>query len=70
MAFSARRCQDQLVRPEEGVKVRVVEFFLLAGAAAGSRPQLDWVSGELNGLEASGENSHDYSRHQEHLEQK
>lgn len=61
VAFSPRRCQDQLVGPEEGVKGCVMELFLQAGAAVGSRPQLNWVGGELNGLEAGRENSHDYS---------
>lgn len=70
VAFSVWRCQDQLVRPEEGVKVRVMEVFLLAGTAVGSRPQLHWVSDELNGFESSSKNSHDCSRQQEHLERK
>lgn len=61
MAFSSRRCQDQLVCPEEGVKVCVMEVFLLAGTTVGSRPQLDRVSGELNGLETGRESSHDYN---------
>lgn len=61
VAFSPRRCQDQLVGPEEGVEGCVMEFFLQAGAAVDGRPQLNRVGGELDGLEASRENSHDYS---------
>lgn len=57
-AFSPRRCQDKLVRPEERIKVFVVEVFLLTGAAVGRRPQIHRVSRELNILEASGENCH------------
>jgi len=68
VAFPVRRRQDQLVSPEERVKVCVVEVFLLAGAAVWRGPQLDRVSGELDGLEAGRENGHDDSRQQEHLE--
>lgn len=64
MALSVWCCQNQLVCAEEGVKMCVMEVFLLAGTAVRCRPQVNWVSGEFNGLEASRENSHYYGRQQ------
>lgn len=70
VTFSLWRCQDQLVCPKEGGKVGVVEVFFLTGPAVGSRPELNWVSSELDRLEASRENYHNNSHDQENLERK
>lgn len=59
MARSVGGRQDQLVGPEKWPKVPVVEVLLLTGAAVGGGPQLHWVGGELDGLEAGRENGHD-----------
>lgn len=60
LAFSVWCRQDKLVCPEEGFKIFVMKCLLLTGSTVGSRPQLDWVSGELNRLETCGENCNNY----------
>ncbi len=58
----ASRLDDELLRPEEGLKLGVVVLLLDAAARVGRRPQLHGVRRHLEGLDAPREDGDEGDR--------